>query len=99
MTMRKTILASAALGFAALALTPGLAGAQPYYHHHYYHHRYYNERCGYERHRSTATGAVAGTIGGALIGGAISHNAGGALLGAGAGALAGGAIGHNSHRC
>ena len=53
-------------------------------------------------HQRKATGAVAGTVGGALIGNAISHGAGGTLLGAGLGALAGhtiaGATCHDEYR-
>ncbi len=64
-----------------------------------YHHRY-EHRCRVERHRNGAFGAIAGTIGGALIGSAITHgHAGGTLLGAGGGALAGSAIARNSTRC
>ena len=40
-------------------------------------------------HQRKVTGAIAGTVGGALIGNSISHGAGGTLLGAGLGALAG----------
>ena len=100
--MRKLMLAGALMGSLGLASVADTAGAQPYYHH--YHHRYYHRtyyrNCGYERHRAGAIGAVAGAIGGGIIGSAITHvRAGGTLLGAGAGALTGNAIARNSHRC
>jgi outer membrane lipoprotein SlyB len=100
--MRKLMLAGALIGSLGLASVADTAGAQPYYHH--YHHRYYHRtyyrNCGYERHRAGAIGAVAGAIGGGIIGSAITHGrAGGTLLGAGAGALTGNAIARNSHRC
>jgi outer membrane lipoprotein SlyB len=100
--MRKLMLAGALMGSLGLASVANTAGAQPYYHH--YHHRYYHRtyyrNCGYERHRAGAIGAVAGAIGGGIIGSAITHGrAGGTLLGAGAGALTGNAIARNSHRC
>jgi outer membrane lipoprotein SlyB len=78
------------------------------YHHRYYgeyHHRYYGDYrhtggCRYQTHRNGAIGAVAGAIGGGIIGSSITHGrAGGTLLGAGAGALTGNAIGRNTTRC
>ena len=102
--MRKLMLAGALIGSLGVASVADTAGAQPYYyhHHHYYrhyHHTYYRN-CGYERHRAGAIGAVAGAVGGGIIGSAITHGrAGGTLLGAGAGALTGNAIARNSHRC
>jgi hypothetical protein len=72
-----------------------------HYHHHYYHHYYYAHYyagCAYRRHRAGAIGAVAGGIGGGIIGAAITHgNPAFAMIGAGAGALTGNAIGRNSH--
>jgi len=99
-----------ALGLAAsfAATSAPLATAQPYsggyydhYHHWHHYHRYYSrEGCARANHRSGAIGAVAGAIGGGIIGSAISHGNGGAtLLGAGAGALTGNAIGRNSRHC
>jgi|GEM_PF-174948 outer membrane lipoprotein SlyB len=44
------------------------------------------------REQRTATGAVVGAAGGALIGQAIGGNAGSTILGAGAGALLGAAV-------
>ncbi|HEX3408478.1 MAG TPA: glycine zipper domain-containing protein [Caulobacteraceae bacterium] len=100
--MRKLMLAGALIGSLGFASVAETAGAQPYYHH-YYHHRYYHtyyRNCGYQRHRAGAIGAVAGAVGGGIIGSAITHGgAGGTLLGAGAGALTGNAIARNSHRC
>jgi outer membrane lipoprotein SlyB len=100
--MRKLMLAGALMGSLGFASVADTAAAQPYYHH-YYHHHYrhtYYRNCGYERHRAGAIGAVAGAIGGGIIGSAITHGrAGGTLLGAGAGALTGNAIARNSHRC
>ena len=73
--MRKLMLAGALMGSLGLASVADTAGAQPYYHH--YHHRYYHRtyyrNCGYERHRAGAIGAVAGAIGGGIIGSAITH--------------------------
>jgi uncharacterized protein YcfJ len=101
--MRKLMLAGALMGSLGLASVADTAGAQPYYYHHHYYHHYhhaYYRNCGYERHRAGAIGAVAGAIGGGIIGSAITHGrAGGTLLGAGAGALTGNAIARNSHRC
>jgi len=78
-----------------------------YYTHHYYHpvHHHYRYRaahhyyaCGYQRHRAGNIGAVAGGIGGGIIGAAASHgNPAFAMLGAGLGAFTGHAIGRNSH--
>jgi outer membrane lipoprotein SlyB len=101
--MRKLLLAGALMGSLGFASVADTAGAQPYYnhydHHRYYHHTYYRN-CGYQRHRAGAIGAVAGAVGGGIIGSAITHGrAGGTLLGAGAGALTGNAIARNSHRC
>jgi outer membrane lipoprotein SlyB len=96
--MRKLILAAgfvASLGVSGLADT---AAAQPPYYHHYQHRHY--ARCRYERHRSGAIGAVAGAIGGGIIGSALTHGrAGGTLLGAGAGALTGHALARSTVHC
>ena len=86
---------------ASLAMAAGPAGAQPdhyYHHHHHYYHHHYDD-CRYRTHRRGAIGAVAGAVGGGLIGNSISHGAGGTLLGAGAGALAGSAIARNTTHC
>ena len=95
--MRKLILAA---GLAA-SLGVGMAStasAQGYYYYHN-HHRYY-QRCRYEKHRSGAIGAVAGAIGGGIIGSALTHgHAGGILLGAGAGAFTGHALARGSTHC
>jgi len=106
--MRKLMLAGALIGSLGFASVAGSAGAQPNYYrhhhrHHYYHHTYYRHYasgCRYQRHRAGAIGAVAGAVGGGIIGSAITHGgAGGTLLGAGAGALTGNAIARSSHRC
>jgi outer membrane lipoprotein SlyB len=107
--MRKLMLAGALIGSLGVASVAETAGAQPYYHHRvyhqpYYHHSVYHQRyynnCHYQRHRSGAIGAVAGAVGGGIIGSALTHGrAGGTLLGAGAGALTGNAIARNSSRC
>ncbi len=47
---------------------------------------------------SAATGTIVGGVGGALIGGAISHNAGGAFLGGLGGAVVGHEIGRSGCR-
>jgi outer membrane lipoprotein SlyB len=109
--MRKLILAAglvASLGASGAATT---ASADPYYHYDRYHHRVYDHRydhryyrhaggCRYQTHRNGAIGAVAGAIGGGIIGSSITHGrAGGTLLGAGAGALTGNAIARNTTRC
>jgi hypothetical protein len=91
--MRKLALTGALIASLGVAATADVAGAYPY-HHHYYRH------CRYERHRAGAIGAVAGAIGGGIIGAALTHGAGGAtLLGAGAGALTGHAIARSSTHC
>jgi hypothetical protein len=106
--MRKLMLAGALIGSLGTVSIADTAAAQPYYHHHYYHHAYYRHRvypryyanCGYRRHRAGAIGAVAGAVGGGIIGSSITHGgAGGTLLGAGAGALTGNAIARHSARC
>ena len=110
--MRKLMLAGALLGSLGFASVANVAGAQPYYYHHHYHHyyhryyrtayapRHYYRDCSYRRHRAGAIGAVAGAVGGGIIGSAITHGrAGGTLLGAGAGALTGNAIARNSSGC
>ena len=100
--MRKLMLAGALIGSLGVASVADTAGAQPYYHHyyrHHYHHAYYRD-CRYQTHRRGAIGAVAGAVGGGIIGSALTHGrAGGTLLGAGAGALTGSAIARNSSRC
>ena len=99
--LRKLMLtAGVAVSLASAGVT-GPASAQPpphrVYHHHYYRHRH---SCRARSHRSGAIGAVAGAIGGGIIGSAITHGNGpSALLGAGAGALTGNAIGRNSVHC
>jgi hypothetical protein len=94
--MRKLMLMAGLVASLGVASAADTAGARTY-------HRYYsNDRhnCRYERHRNTVFGAVAGTIGGGLIGAAITHGRpGGTLLGAGGGALAGSTIARNSTRC
>ena len=85
---------------ASLALAAGPVGAQPPpHHHHHYHHYHHSSDCKARTHRRGAIGAVAGAVGGGLIGNSISHGAGGTLLGAGAGALAGSAIARNTTHC
>jgi hypothetical protein len=79
-----------------LAGTADMAGAYPY-HHHY---RHYHSNCGYRKHRAGAIGAVAGAVGGGIIGSSITHGGvGGTLLGAGAGALTGHAIARGTTHC
>ena len=103
--MRKLTLAASLV--ASLGAMSTVASADPYYYYHHHHHRYYDHRyyrnaggCRYQTHRNGAIGAVAGAIGGGIIGSAITHGrAGGTLLGAGAGALTGNAIARNSSRC
>jgi hypothetical protein len=99
--MRKLILAA---GLVASLGVAGAANAHPdwyWYHGHrvYYQHGYHRH-CAYQRHRSGAIGAVAGAIGGGIIGSAITHGrAGGTLLGAGAGALTGNALARGTVHC
>ena len=94
--MRKLILAASVVAGLGAMSAADVAGAYPYHHHH---HHYYRS-CRYERHRSGAIGAVAGAVGGGIIGSALSHgNAGGTLLGAGAGALTGHALARSGTRC
>lgn len=102
--MRKTL---AMIGAAAAVLTTmspvSFADARPY--HHYRHYRHYSDdrgyRCAAERHRSATTGAIVGTVGGALIGNAVSggNRLPGTLLGAGAGAYVGHQFGKHNSRC
>ena len=77
---------------------PGPYNHARYRHHDYRHYRRYAYAgCGYRRHRSGAIGAVAGAVGGGIIGAAITHgNPAFTMIGAGAGALTGHAIGRNS---
>ena len=93
--MRRLMIAAglvAALGAPGAA---GVASAHPYHHYHSDYHR-----CRYERHRNTAFGAVAGTVGGGILGSVLDHGRpGGVLLGAGAGALTGSTLARNSTRC
>ena len=95
--MRSTLLAAGLIvSLAASASAPGVAGA----HDHYWHHHYYHNGCEAHRRRAGAIGAIAGTIGGGLIGGAVSHgNLGGTLLGAGGGALIGHTVAKGSVHC
>jgi hypothetical protein len=94
--MRKLMLMAGLVASLGVAGTADMAGARTY--HHYYGADRHN--CRYERHRNGVFGAIAGTIGGGLIGSSLSHGrAGGTLLGAGGGALAGSAIARNATRC
>ncbi len=93
----RTLMLTAGL-VASLAMAAGPAGAQPD-HHYYRHHHHHYDNCRAHTHRRGAIGAVAGAVGGGLIGNSISHGAGGTLLGAGAGALAGSAIARNTTHC
>jgi len=93
--LRKLMLAAGLV--ASLAATSGIGAADARVRHH---HRYYRHTCHARSHRSGAIGAIAGAVGGGIIGSAITHGNGpSALLGAGAGALAGNAIGRNSVHC
>jgi hypothetical protein len=90
--MRKLALIGAVVASLGLGAAADVASAHPYHHNHRY--------CRSQRHRAGAIGAVAGAIGGGLIGGALTHGgAGGTLLGAGAGALTGHAIAKGSTHC
>ena len=98
--MRKLILAAGLVAGLGVTGLGGSAAAQPYYYHHQHHHHYDYERCRYQQHRSGAIGAVAGAIGGGIIGSRMTHGgAGGTLLGAGAGALTGHALARSTVRC
>jgi hypothetical protein len=101
--MKKLMLSAALAASLGVTAAPGAAGAYPhhYYHHAYYHHAYYHHRgCQAERHRSGAIGAVAGAIGGGIIGSRMTHGGGGGtLLGAGAGALTGNALARSTVHC
>jgi outer membrane lipoprotein SlyB len=93
--LRKLMLTAGAV--AALATGGAIDAANAHSHHRVYQHRH---NCHAQSHRSGAIGAVAGAIGGGIIGSAIAHGNGpSTLLGAGAGALAGHAIGKSSVRC
>jgi outer membrane lipoprotein SlyB len=94
--LRNLMLTAGAVASLATAVAVGPASAHPH-HHRVYHYRH---GCHVQSHRSGAIGAVAGAIGGGIIGSAITHGNGpSTLLGAGAGALAGHAIGKSSARC
>ena len=103
--MRKLILAAGLAASLGAMGAANVASAYPYYYYHHHHHRYYGHTyyrhdCRYQTHRNGAIGAVAGAIGGGIIGSSITHGrAGGTLLGAGAGALTGSAIARNTTRC
>jgi hypothetical protein len=92
--MRKILLtAGVVAAMTVAAAAPGVASA-----HHWRH--YHRHSCSARRGRAGATGAVAGTVGGAVIGNAAGHgNVGGTLLGAGLGALAGHAIAKSTVHC
>ena len=93
--MRKLLLMLGAVTTLGVTSAADVTRADPYHHHHH-HYRH----CRYEKHRAGAIGAVAGAIGGGLIGSALTHGrAGGTLLGAGAGALTGNALARSSTRC
>jgi uncharacterized protein YcfJ len=98
--MRKTI---AMIGAAAAVLTTlaPVSFADAATHHRRHHYRHYSGNCAAERHRSATTGAIIGTVGGALIGNAVSggNRVPGTLLGAGAGAYVGHQYGKHNSRC
>jgi uncharacterized protein YcfJ len=98
--MRKTI---AMIGAAAAVLTTlaPVSFADAATRHHNRHYRHYAANCQAERHRSATTGAIVGTVGGALIGNAVSggNKLPGTLLGAGAGAYVGHQVGKHNSRC
>lgn len=101
--MRRLMMTAGAIAtLIAATSAPEIAGAEAHHRHYedHHHHHHHGGGCVHEKHRTGAIGAVSGTIGGALIGSAITHGNGGAtLLGAGAGALAGNAIGRHSVHC
>ena len=99
--MRSLMITAGAIAtLIAATSAPDIAGARTHHRRYEDHHYHHHGGCVHEKRRTGAIGAVSGTIGGALIGNAITHgNAGGTLLGAGAGALAGNAIGRHSVRC
>lgn len=88
------------LGLAAtLAAAVGPDTALAHRRHRYEHHASYRS-CAAQHRRSANIGAVAGAIGGGIIGSALTHGrVGGTLLGAGAGAFTGHEIGKNVDRC
>ncbi len=96
--MRKFLLSLGLVATIGAAAAPAVAGPQGYYYYHH-HHRYWHA-CRYQKHRAGAIGAVAGAIGGGIIGSAMTHGgAGGTLLGAGAGALTGNAVARGATHC
>ena len=93
--MKTLSLSISALALLASTTAPlAEASAQPR-HHHYRHYSHYGRGC-HSRHMTNGT--IIGSIGGGIVGGAMSH--GNALpavaLGAGLGALAGHAVGARS---
>ena len=98
--MRKLILAASLVASLGAMSAADVASAYPYYYYHHHYYRHYGNNCRYQTHRNGAIGAVAGAVGGGIIGSSITHGgAGGTLLGAGAGALTGNAIARNTTRC
>jgi len=90
--MRKLALMGALVASLGVAATADVASAYPDHHRH--------RSCHYRRHRAGAIGAVAGAVGGGIIGAALTHGAAGpTLLGAGAGALTGHALARGSTHC
>ena len=78
---------------------PAPAAYYRHHHHHYYRHYYYARRYAYAgcHQRNGRIGAVAGAVGGGIIGAAITHgNPAFTAIGAGAGALTGHALARNS---
>lgn len=104
--MFKTLINTAAVSIMALTMSTAIAApaAARDYHHRYYHDShgryYYDSR--HRRHYETCrtAGTVAGVVGGALIGNALTGHSGvGTVVGAGVGGLAGHQIaGHNCRR-
>ena len=90
--MKKTAFSMAALALAATSLVASSpAEARRHY-------RGYARGHGHCLRFNKTTGAVAGGVGGALLGGALIGGTGGTLAGAAAGALGGHALAHNGRK-
>jgi hypothetical protein len=84
--MMKTLMITAALAGLTAGAAPSLAMAQ--------------NACEAQKHDNKVAGTIFGAIGGALLGGAISHHgAGGPLLGAAGGAVVGNQLARSNRPC
>lgn len=87
-----------ALAIALMALGLSSPVEARHHHHHVQHYRYARDSHGRCLRFNKTTGAIAGGVGGAVLGHAIIGGPGGLLVGAAAGGIAGHELAHNRRK-